>query len=76
MGNYGRKFICARPKKSVTPETDEESEEGAFDVNGATKPTEAQTVEEIKGWLTAHSIDFTGKTKKADLLALIPNEEG
>lgn len=36
------------------------------------KPTEANTIPEIKAWLTAHSIDFTGKTTKPDLLALVP----
>lgn len=46
----------------------------AFDPNGETKPTDAQTIDEIKAWLTAHSIDFSGKTLKADLLALVPAE--
>lgn len=36
------------------------------------KPTEASTVEEIKAYLDAHGIDYTGKTKKEDLLALVP----
>lgn len=36
------------------------------------KPTEANTIPEIKAWLTAHNIDFTGKTTKTDLLALVP----
>ena len=35
------------------------------------KPTEASTVEEIKAYLTAHNIDFSGKTTKNDLLALV-----
>lgn len=35
------------------------------------KPTEASTVEEIKAYLTAHNIDFSGKTTKSDLLALV-----
>ena len=35
------------------------------------KPTEASTVEEIKAYLTAHKIDFSGKTAKNDLLALV-----
>ena len=35
------------------------------------KPTEASTVEEIKAYLTAHKIDFSGKTTKNDLLALV-----
>ena len=41
---------------------------------GEVKPTAAQTVDQIKAWLTAHSIDFTGKTLKDDLLALVPAE--
>lgn len=35
------------------------------------KPTEASTVEAIKAYLTAHKIDFSGKTTKSDLLALV-----
>lgn len=38
------------------------------------KPTESSTVAEIKAWLTNNGIDFSGKTVKADLLALIPND--
>nr|WP_252192284.1 hypothetical protein [Secundilactobacillus kimchicus] len=38
------------------------------------KPTDANTIEEIQTWLTAHSIDFTGKSAKADLLALVPKD--
>ncbi|MDT2648029.1 hypothetical protein P7D50_09490 [Enterococcus dongliensis] len=48
------------------------AEEATFDPEGDVKPTDANTVEEIKAWLTAHSIDFTGVTLKADLLALVP----
>mgnify|MGYP000946296578 CR=1 FL=1 len=44
----------------------------AFDPTGATKPTDANTVADITAWLDAHSIDHTGKTVKADLLALVP----
>lgn len=36
------------------------------------KPTEANKIPEIKEWLTTHNIDFTGKTTKTDLLALVP----
>lgn len=45
-----------------------------FDVKGDTKPTDSNTVAEITGWLDAHDIDHTGKTAKADLLALVPAE--
>lgn len=45
-----------------------------FDPEGDVKPTDANTVADIKAWLTAHSIDYTGKTVKADLLALVPAE--
>lgn len=45
-----------------------------FDPNGDVKPTDANTVAEITAWLDAHTIDHTGKTVKADLLALVPVE--
>lgn len=35
------------------------------------KPTDASTVEEIKAYLDRHNIDYTGKTTKSDLLALV-----
>lgn len=35
------------------------------------KPTEASTVEEIKAYLDKNHIDYTGKTTKSDLLALV-----
>ena len=38
------------------------------------KPTSANTVAEITAWLDDHDIDHTGKTVKADLLALIPSK--
>ncbi|ELB36624.1 hypothetical protein ACMWAM_001915 [Enterococcus faecium] len=70
------------PAFKVLPTTDEsDTKTGssvevspAFDPNGNTKPTDTQTIEEIKAWLTAHTIDFAGKTLKADLLALVPTE--
>lgn len=45
-----------------------------FDPTGDVKPTDTNTVAEITAWLDAHSIDHTGKTVKADLLALVPVE--
>lgn len=45
-----------------------------FYPTGDVKPTDANTVAEITAWLDAHSIDHTGKTVKADLLALVPAE--
>ncbi len=66
-------LICIRHRISADiPPVAESSV--AFDVNGDVKPTEAQKIEEIKAWLTAHEIDFTGKTVKADLLALVPKD--
>lgn len=47
-------------------------ETSGFNPEGDTKPTNFNTVEEIKSWLTAHDIDFSGKTLKSDLLALVP----
>lgn len=35
------------------------------------KPTANNTVTEIKAYLDAKGIDYTGKTKKEDLLALV-----
>ena len=35
------------------------------------KPTDANTGEEIKAYLDKHHIDYTGKTTKSDLLALV-----
>ncbi|WP_373880036.1 hypothetical protein [Levilactobacillus brevis] len=43
-----------------------------FDPNGDVKPTDSNTVAEITAWLDAHTIDHTGKSVKADLLALVP----
>ncbi len=52
--------------------------DGSADPVGRTKTTEADakpnannTVEEIKAYLDKNSIDYTGKTKKEDLLALV-----
>lgn len=51
---------------------EQEPETPGFDPEGDVKPTNDNTVEEIKAWLTAHEIDYTGKTLKSDLLALVP----
>lgn len=51
---------------------EQEPETPGFDPEGDVKPTNDNTVEEIKAWLTAHGIDYTGKTLKSDLLALVP----
>lgn len=63
---------ASEPVTESTAET--ETQPKAFDPEGDTKPTDSNTVDEIKAWLTAHAIDFTGKTIKADLLALVPTE--
>lgn len=57
---------------AFTTLAEQEPETPVFDPQGDTKPTNANTVEEIKAWLTAHAIDFSGKTFKSDLLALVP----
>lgn len=63
----------------VRVQDDKESEKvaiPAFTVSAGrsleSKPTEANTIPEIKEWLSTQGIDFTGKTTKADLLALVP----
>ncbi|HFD1713502.1 TPA: hypothetical protein QFL08_000225 [Enterococcus faecium] len=58
------------PAFKTLPE--QEPETPGFDPEGDVKPTNDNTVEEIKAWLTAHGIDYTGKTLKSDLLALVP----
>lgn len=55
-----------------TGDTGETTTAASFDPNGDVKPTDANTVADITAWLDAHSIDHTGKTVKADLLALVP----
>lgn len=51
---------------------EEETEEASNHADEeATKPTSANTVAEIKAYLDAKGIDYTGKTKKEDLLALV-----
>lgn len=60
------------PAFKTLPE--QEPETPGFDPEGDVKPTNDNTVEEIKAWLTAHGIDYTGKTLKSDLLALVPTE--
>lgn len=44
---------------------------GALNLQSETKPTNENTIDEIKAWLTEHDIDYTGKILKADLLALV-----
>lgn len=51
-------------------QTTEESNEDAADDTDV-KPTADSTVEEIKAYLDKHNIDYTGKTKKDELLALV-----
>lgn len=59
---------------AAEPAKEQETPASTFDPAGEVKPTEANTVDEIKAWLTAHTINFAGKTLKADLLALVPAE--
>lgn len=59
----------AAPETATAPT---ETTTPSFDPAGDTKPTDANTVDEITSWLDAHTIDHTGKTLKADLLALVP----
>ena len=50
------------------------SDSSKFDKQADTadvKPTDANTVEEIKAYLDKHHIDYTGKITKSDLLALV-----
>ncbi|OQQ76611.1 hypothetical protein B6U64_04640 [Ligilactobacillus salivarius] len=42
-----------------------------FDPSGDVKPTDANTVTEIKAYLDAHNISYTSSASKADLLKLV-----
>lgn len=42
-----------------------------FDPNGSVKPTDAQTVADIKAWLDAHKVTYSSSATKPDLLALV-----
>lgn len=55
--------------KKEKPAADETKTQDALPKN--TKPTKASTVEDIKAYLDANDIDYTGKTTKDDLLALV-----
>ncbi|WP_405075676.1 HeH/LEM domain-containing protein [Limosilactobacillus reuteri] len=41
-----------------------------FNPNGDVKPTDAQTIPEIKAYLDAHKISYASSASKPDLLAL------
>lgn len=41
-----------------------------FDPHGSTKPTDSQTIPEIKAYLDSHNITYASNASKADLLAL------
>ena len=64
----GVKDLSDSSKFGKKPET--ESKGDATDDTDV-KPTDANTVEEIKAYLDKHHIDYTGKTTKSDLLALV-----
>ncbi|NME21266.1 hypothetical protein HF865_00780 [Lactobacillus reuteri] len=42
-----------------------------FNPNGDVKPTENQTIPEIKAYLDAHKISYASSASKPDLLALV-----
>ncbi|WP_225415747.1 hypothetical protein [Ligilactobacillus salivarius] len=42
-----------------------------FDPSGDVKPTDANTVTEIKAYLDAHSISYSSSATKVDLLKLV-----
>ena len=41
-----------------------------FDPNGSVKPTNDQTIQQIKAYLDAHHISYLASASKSDLLAL------
>lgn len=62
--NPSKVLVVTVGKEIILPSTDATED---TDV----KPTDANTVEEIKAYLDKHHIDYTGKTTKSDLLALV-----
>ncbi|WP_251548327.1 hypothetical protein [Limosilactobacillus caecicola] len=46
-----------------------------FDPNGTTKPTDAQTVDQIKAYMDKHGIAYTSTMSKADLLNAVNGGE-
>lgn len=42
-----------------------------FDPKGNVKPTDSNTIAEIKAYLDAHSISYSSSASKADLLKLV-----
>lgn len=72
LDKYAPKVTVENGKQvKVTKDSDESATKAQSTLLENAKPTEANTVEEIKAYLTAHKIDFTGKTTKSDLLALV-----
>ncbi|WP_103661611.1 hypothetical protein [Lactobacillus sp. HT06-2] len=65
--NKSKVLVATVGSEIILPSTDTTDATDDTDV----KPTDANTVEEIKAYLTKHNIDFTGKTTKSDLLALV-----
>lgn len=76
--NPSKVLVVTVGDEIILPEKKEDTEQSAKDQNKQeeqpvtdTKPTASSTVDEIKAYLTKHNIDFTGKTKKDELLALV-----
>lgn len=53
--------------ESSAPQT----QDGEFDPTGSVKPTDAQTVDQIKAYMDAHNLKYTTNTTKADLLKIV-----
>lgn len=49
---------------------------GVFDPSGSIKPTNDQTVEQIKAYMDKHKIAYTSSMAKTDLLKAVNGDAG
>ncbi|OQR15387.1 hypothetical protein B6U42_03700 [Ligilactobacillus salivarius] len=56
---------------SSGPTAELDSGVAKFDPKGNVKPTDSNTIAEIKAYLDAHSISYSSSASKADLLKLV-----
>ena len=57
--------------KPATPDTSAAAQADTFDPAGDVKPTDAQTIPDIKAWLDAHKVTYPSNASKGDLLTLV-----
>lgn len=58
---------------NVNPVKGKQTKDGGDSGDGSAKPTNSNTVAEIKSWLDEQEIEYTADHRKADLLELVEN---